>query len=192
MRLLLVAGFVFGDNQPTGLSLISQYLTTTQAAYRREARTPLGRPRWRPHRTVLKHPHPTRRRIRPRRTVPICTTCRQRRTNRLSRSLLGLRRSRAHPHLWCRRTRKFPLLIQTRRPNRTILPAWRVSAQFSLNVCGTLGSRPFLSWPHWTRSKSRRLSTGPRRVWHESDCGREQRNWLTNSRAFAQTRLSLR
>ena len=30
MRLLLVAGFVFGDNQPTGLSLISQYLTTTQ------------------------------------------------------------------------------------------------------------------------------------------------------------------
>ena len=30
MRLLLVAGFVFGDNQPTGLSLISQYLTTTE------------------------------------------------------------------------------------------------------------------------------------------------------------------
>ena len=54
------------------------------------------------------------------------------------------------------------------------------------------GSRPFLSWPHWTRRKSRRLSTGPRRVWHESDCGREQRNWLTNGRAFAQTRLSLR
>ena len=27
---------------------------------------------------------------------------------------MGLRRSRAHPHLWCRRTRKFPLLIQTR------------------------------------------------------------------------------
>ena len=29
MRLFLVAGFVFGDNQPTGLSLISQYITTT-------------------------------------------------------------------------------------------------------------------------------------------------------------------
>ena len=30
MRLFLVAGFVFGDNQPTGLSLISQYITTTR------------------------------------------------------------------------------------------------------------------------------------------------------------------
>ena len=30
MRILLVAGFVFDDNQPTGLSLNSQYITTTE------------------------------------------------------------------------------------------------------------------------------------------------------------------
>ena len=38
MRLLLVAGFVFGDNQPTGLSLISQRITTTGLLSAKERR----------------------------------------------------------------------------------------------------------------------------------------------------------
>ena len=45
MRLLLVAGFVFGDNQPTGLSLISQYLTTTLGSWGGPRRGPTTSPK---------------------------------------------------------------------------------------------------------------------------------------------------